>query len=101
MVDRDLQLVSLPKLFILEIIIQEDVNSICEVRTMERNTDGQEPDMEDGFALGERDFAESSNKTIESTRRASGNECLDTLVEGDAKLGVFVKILVSCSDMAF
>jgi len=55
-VNRDLQLVSLPKLFTLEIIIQEDVDSICGVRTMERNTD-EESDAEDGFTLGERDFA--------------------------------------------
>ena len=57
--------------------------------------------MEDGFTLGEGDFAERSNKTMESTRRAGNNECLGTVVEGNAKLGVFGKILISCSDMAF
>ena len=43
---------------------------------------------------------QSSNKTTESTRRASDNECVNIVVEGDAKLGVFRKIFVGCSDMA-
>ena len=111
MVNRDLQLVGLPELFTLEIVIQENIDNIREVRTMERNTDDEKPDMEDGFVFGEGDFAlvktrggtdsaESSNETIESTGRASDNECLDTVVEGDAKLGVFGKIFVGCRNMA-
>jgi len=58
---------------------------------MKRNTDEKELDMEDGFALegdfvlvkarGGTEFAESSNKTEGSTRRAGDNECLDTVEE--------------------
>jgi len=76
-VNRDLQLVTLPEFFALEVIIQEDVDSVCKIRTMEWNANGEEPDMEDGFAFGEgdftlvktrgsADFAKSSNETMES-----------------------------------
>lgn len=79
---------------------------------MEWNPDEKESDIEDGFALGEgnfalvktrgsTDFAEGSNKTIESTGRASNNECLDTVAEGDTKLGIVGEIFVGRSDMAF
>ena len=99
MVNRDLQLITLPELFTLEVIIQEDVDSVCKVGAMEWNTDEEESDMEDGFALGEGDltlvkargsayFAESSNKAMESARWAGDNECLDAVVKGDAKLGI-------------
>ena len=65
---------------------------------MEWNTN-EEPDMEDGFALGEGDFtlvktrggvdfAESINETMESARRVNDNECLDAVVEGDAIRGI-------------
>ena len=79
---------------------------------MEWNTNEKESDIKDGFARGEgdfalvktrgcTDFAESSNKTMESTRRASDNECLDAVVERNAKLGIVGEIFVGCGDMAF
>lgn len=72
-VNRDPQLVTLPEHFALEVIIQEDVDSVCKIGTMEWSTDKGESDIEDEFALGEGDptlvktrggayFAESSNK---------------------------------------
>jgi hypothetical protein len=113
-VNRDLQTVSIPELFTLvsHVIFQEDIDNIREVRTMERDTDEEGPHMEDEFALGEgdfalvsikggTDFAENNNKTVEGTRWVGDDECLNTIVEEDAKLRVFGKILVSCSDMAF
>lgn len=109
-INWDLQLVNLPEFFTLEIVIQEDVDGICEVRAMERNTDEEEPDVEGGLAFGEGDFAlievrgsanlaESGNETIESTRGTSDDECLDAVVEGDAKLGVVWKVFVGRSDV--
>ena len=111
-VDRYLHLVALPELFALKVVIQEDVDSICKVWAMERNINKEEPDMEDGFALGEgdftlvktrggTDFAKGSNKAVEGTRWAGDNECLDAVVEGDTELGIVGEILVGCSDMAF
>ena len=78
---------------------------------MEQNTNNEELDMEYRFALGEGDFApikargctnfaESSNKTMESTGWTGDNKCLDAIVEGDAQLEVVKKIFVGCSNMA-
>jgi hypothetical protein len=57
MVNQDLQLVNLPELFVLEVVTQADVDSVREVKTMERNTYEEEPKMEDGIVLGEGDPA--------------------------------------------
>ena len=79
MVNRDLQLVTLPELFALGVIIQEDVDSACKIGAMKWNTDEEESDMKDRFALGEGDlilvktrgsayFVESSNGGCEMGR---------------------------------
>ena len=111
-VDRYLHLVTLPELFALNVVIQEDTDSICKVRAMQRNLNKEEPDMEAGFALGEgdfalvktrggTDFAKGSNKAVEGTRWTGDNECLDGVVEGDTELGIVGEMLVGCGDMAF
>jgi hypothetical protein len=79
---------------------------------MEWNTDKEESNVEDGFPLGEgnfalvktrgsTDFTESSDKTVERTRWSSNDECFDAVVEGNAKLRVLREIFVRCSDMTF
>ena len=73
MVDRGLRFVGAPEPLALEIVVQEDVDSVCEARTMEWNTDKEESDVEGWFPLGEgnhvlvktrrsTDFTESSDK---------------------------------------